>query len=256
MTVFLSKTSTQARLGQANVEYFTAADFAAAGEDFEHAAGTLVFEDGETSKTVRVVLLDDQRYEGSESFMLKLHNAQGNAVIGQHQQSTFTIVDNEPATGTLQFSGTLYQVNEDDATVLATVIRQYGTEGEVSANFATENINALAGEHYTETFGTLTFEEGETTKTIEVSINNDDQYAGDKALSIRLSNPDNVVLGVTREAEISILEDDSPARENSSSNSGCAGFAAPVMLLNLILIIAFHQRINRSRKRLIRRPRE
>ncbi|MBL4827038.1 MAG: hypothetical protein JKY66_04880, partial [Spongiibacteraceae bacterium] len=234
----------QASNGVASVEYSTLSKSAMAGEDFEQTSGSLTFEDAETSKTVEISVLDDQHYEGPESFFFQLNNVQGNAVIGQRQQVIFNIVDDEPATGTLQFSGANYQVNEGEATVLITVIRQHGTQGQVSTDYSTEDSSALASEHYTETFGTVIFSEGETTKTIEVPINNDEQFDGDRSLFIQLSSPVNVVLGEINEAEITIQEDDASQADGSSGGGG-GGSMGALFFIAFIFVLALHRKIKK-----------
>ena len=59
------------------VSYATADGTATAGEDYTATSGTLVFVAGETSKTVRVPILDDGHDEGAETFLLRLSNVVG-----------------------------------------------------------------------------------------------------------------------------------------------------------------------------------
>ena len=47
---------------------------------------------------------------------------------------------------------------------------------------------AVAGTDYTSSSGTLTFEPGETTKTVSVPLVSGSTSTGDKTLSLRLSN--------------------------------------------------------------------
>ena len=64
------------------VDYATFDRTAKAGEDYEARSGTLTFERGESSKTVDVTLLHDDREEDGEEFGLRLSNARG-AYIGR-----------------------------------------------------------------------------------------------------------------------------------------------------------------------------
>ncbi len=50
---------------------------AVAGEDYTDASGTLTFASGETTKTIRISLLDDAASEGVETLYLTLANASG-----------------------------------------------------------------------------------------------------------------------------------------------------------------------------------
>ena len=57
------------------VDWATADGTATAGEDYAAASGTLTFGPGETSKTIRVALLDTADVDGSETFSVQLGNA-------------------------------------------------------------------------------------------------------------------------------------------------------------------------------------
>ena len=59
------------------VDWTTADGTATAEEDYAAASGTLTFGPGETSKTVRVALLDTTVVDGSETFSVQLSNAPG-----------------------------------------------------------------------------------------------------------------------------------------------------------------------------------
>ena len=76
------------------VDYATADGTAKAGEDYTAASGTLTFAAGEREKTVSVPVLDDALDEGSETFKLKLSNAQGARIADG--EATGTIVNADP----------------------------------------------------------------------------------------------------------------------------------------------------------------
>src|SRR5262249_50812885 len=83
-----------------------------------------------------------------------------------------------PPPGTLQFRGRSYPVKESGGTAPVTVTRPAGSAGSVSVDYATSNGTASAGSDYTATSGTLTFADGETTKTFTVPIINDTLVEG------------------------------------------------------------------------------
>ena len=80
--------------GAVTVDYATADGTATAGEDYTAASGTLTFAAGDTEKTVSVAVLDDALDEGSETFKLKLSNAQGARIADG--EATGTIVNADP----------------------------------------------------------------------------------------------------------------------------------------------------------------
>ena len=60
--------------------------------------------------------------------------------------------------------------------------------GTVTVDYATANGSAQAGTDYTATSGTLTFNAGERSKTIDVTVLDDDHDEGEETLTLRLSN--------------------------------------------------------------------
>jgi hypothetical protein len=65
----------------------------------------------------------------------------------------------------------------------------------VTVNFATANGSAAAPSDFTATSGTLTFNPGETTKTITVDVNGDTTYEGDETFLVSLSGATNATIG-------------------------------------------------------------
>lgn len=78
--------------GSASVHYATAPETAEDGSDFVGTAGTLVFADGETSKSVTVSILQDGVAEGTESFSFRLTGSE-NASLLAPRTATINILD-------------------------------------------------------------------------------------------------------------------------------------------------------------------
>ena len=64
----------------------------------------------------------------------------------------------------------------------------------VRVDWATANGTTTAGEDYTASSGTLTFNPGETVKTISIPVLEDDASDGEETLTLTLSNPAGVEL--------------------------------------------------------------
>ena len=88
----------QATSRQVTVDYATANGSATAGADYTATNGTLTFASGDTSKTVRVPVLDDAVDEGAETLTLRLSNASGARSA------------DKTATGTIENSGPLQKM--------------------------------------------------------------------------------------------------------------------------------------------------
>ena len=83
--------------------------------------------------------------------------------------------------------------------------------------------------------GTLTFADGETTKTIDVSVTDDGDAEGDETVNVALSNPTNgATLGTPATAVLTIRNDDGPFGVPPPCAAAPASFGA-IWLLGLAL---------------------
>lgn len=78
------------------VEIQTADRTASAGEDYVAQRQTLTFAAGQRRQEVRIPVLDDGTYEGTESFSVLLLNPSGERVLGSPFRVSGEIVDDEP----------------------------------------------------------------------------------------------------------------------------------------------------------------
>ena len=82
------------------------------------------------------------------------------------------------------------RVEEGADAVLAFVVTlSRAASGTLTVDYATSDGTATAGEDYTATSGTLSFEAGESSKTIEVTVLDDAHDEGEETLTLRLSDP-------------------------------------------------------------------
>ena len=93
-TLDFAVTLSRAASGPVTVGYATADGTAVAGADYTAASDTLSFAAGETSKTVRVAVLDDAHDEGEETLTLTLSNAAGGRLTDG--EATGTIKNADP----------------------------------------------------------------------------------------------------------------------------------------------------------------
>jgi len=142
-TVSATATITVARagasLGVATVAFSTANGTATAGSDYVATAKTLVFGQGETSKTVGVPILPDGLAEGNETVLLTLANPGGGATLGATATAVLTIIDSVPSA---RFSASTYSVTEGTAATI-TVLRGGTTTGTLRVNYASGGGTAL-----------------------------------------------------------------------------------------------------------------
>ncbi|UVO55786.1 Calx-beta domain-containing protein [Sphingomonas sp. SUN039] len=185
-------TRTGGSSGTVTVDYATSLGTASATNanavDLTAASGTLTFLDGETSKTITVQVNGDTAFESDEAFSVVLSNATGGGSITT-ATGTGTITNDDPAVpGTLAIDNvTLAEGNTGTTAFTFTVTRSGGSDGTVAVDYATTLGTADAGD-LTPVSGTLTFLNGETTKTITVLVNGDYVLEGDDSFSIVLAN--------------------------------------------------------------------
>ncbi|MEM6613376.1 MAG: Calx-beta domain-containing protein, partial [Cyanobacteria bacterium P01_C01_bin.72] len=145
-----------------SVDYALKDDTAVAGEDYQAASGTIVFNPGETSKTIEIELIDDGIYEADETLLVELDNPNG--VILDHDSAAVSITNDDPLP---QLAINSVVVTEDSGTVAnfeATLSEPSGVT--VTVDFMAEDGTATEGDDFTTVSGTLTFAPGETSKTI------------------------------------------------------------------------------------------
>ena len=184
---------TEGTAGAVAVNYATTEGTAESPNDYADANGTLNFAAGETSKTFKVSVADEDGINGNSKFNVHLSNPTGEAVLGT-TLAEVTIVDDEitsSGTGSFKVKESEYTVTEGENAVV-TVQRIQGFSGEASVDFATTNGTAKSGFDYDSTSGTLTFKTGETSKTVIITtLDDDNMESSTEAFTLTLSNPTN-----------------------------------------------------------------
>lgn len=185
-TVSLSAASGKA----ISIDYATADDTATAGSDYTASSGTLNFAAGETSKTLTINIAEDSTDEINETFNLNLNNPTNTTIANGQGQAT--IIDNDAAP-TLSISDPT--VNEGAGTATFTVNLSAASAKTVTVNYATADSTAVAGSDYTATgTQTLTFNPGDTTKTVTVNISEDVLDEADETFTVNLSGANNATI--------------------------------------------------------------
>jgi Calx-beta domain-containing protein len=187
---------------------YSSSDFTAlAGSDYAAVGGTLTFAPGATQATFGVPIVNDALDEADEVANLAL-SSPSNATLGPIEAAALTIADND-ATPTVQFSSSAYSSAEGAGTATITVMLSAPSGLSVSVDYATGGGTATSGADYGAEGATLDFAAGETIRTFTVTIMDDAAVEGDETINLTLSNPDEVTLGTTSTAVLTILDDES-----------------------------------------------
>jgi hypothetical protein len=195
------------------VNYATANGSAAAPGDYTAVSGTLTFTAGETSKPVVVNTINDNVFEGTETFTLVLSSPVGGTLGTAIGTGTITDNDSPPSLSVNSPSA----VEEGDP-ITFTVTMSNPSSSTVTVNYATANGSAAAPGDYTAVSGTLTFTAGETSKPVVVNTINDNVFEGTETFTLVLSSPVGGTLG-TAIGTGTITDNDSPPSLSVNSPS-------------------------------------
>jgi glucose/arabinose dehydrogenase len=205
-TVIVSRSGGLA--GGMSVWYLTSNGTASAGSDYAATSGTLSFGAGVTSLSFQVPVTNDTQDEANETVNLTLSNPGGGAVLGTRRTAVLTIVDNDTG-GTLSFSASTYQRNEDGSSISIKVLRTGGAASGVAVGYATAPGTANPTTDYTHASGTLNFAAGQSSASFTVLLKNDAVVEADETVSLSLGNPTGgAKLGARPTAVLTILDDD------------------------------------------------
>lgn len=154
---------------------------------------------------------------GNRSLGMRLSNPRSSLLLGGEpipvgvalgrRQAEILIVDNARDNGTLSFSAASYFVNEGTNAYI-TVTRTDGSDDRVMVRYATENLGATNGVHYTGVTNWLVFNAGVTSQTFTVQTKDRTVMEKNQTIKLRLSDPaGGASLGLTN-AILTIVDND------------------------------------------------
>jgi uncharacterized repeat protein (TIGR01451 family) len=195
----------------------TADGSATAGEDYLSASGTVTFLPGETAHDVAVTVLGDTKFEPDEQLELRLANPTNGTL--RYSSAVGTILTDDIAVSSPP-DVTVIEGNSPTTSISLTVTRQGSLTGTTTTvTYATANGTATAGSDYVAVSGTLTFQPGETTKTILLQIKGDTLRENDETFFLRLTSAAGAQI-VDNETAVTILDDDDCPTANLVQNGG------------------------------------
>ncbi|XP_076667566.1 sodium/calcium exchanger 3 [Andrena cerasifolii] len=171
-----------------SVDYCTEDGSAEAGSDYISAKGTLTFDPGETRKTIQLSVIDDELFEEDEHFYIRLSNASQPAMLVSPSLATVMILDDDHS-GVFGFPERDVDLVESVGQYALGVVRYSGARGRVVIPYRTIEGTAKPGKQYTHTEGSLTFEDNQTEKVINLEIIEEDSYEKDALFYVELGDP-------------------------------------------------------------------
>src|SRR5262249_32200102 len=133
---------------------------------------TLTFAPGETTKTILVQTIDDAIRESTENFTVNLSNAVGASIADG--QGVGTILDNEPVL--ISISDVAQSEGRKGKTTLFTFTVTLSRPPDKAVTMSYQRVDGTAttaNSDYVAQTGTITFNPGETTKTITIEVTGD-----------------------------------------------------------------------------------
>ena len=175
------------------VNYATVDGTATAPADYTSLTGTLTFNPGVLTRTIAVPVVGDTRDEFDETFVVAL-SSPTNATVAD-DQGVGTIVDNDalPTVSVDNVSTAEGDAGTTTATFTASLSAPSGKP--ISVDYATADGTASSPADYAAATGTLSFTPGQTTKTVDVTIQGDVMDEFDETYDLQLSNLVNVLPG-------------------------------------------------------------
>ncbi|XP_078034888.1 sodium/calcium exchanger 3 isoform X2 [Augochlora pura] len=171
-----------------SVDYCTEDGSAEAGSDYISAKGTLTFDPGETKKTIKLSVIDDELFEEDEHFYVRLSNATQPAMLVSPSLATVMILDDDHS-GVFGFPERDVELVESVGQFPLRVVRYSGARGRVVVPYRTVEGTAKPGKQYLHTEGSLTFEDNQTEKVLNLSIIEEDSYEKDALFYVELGEP-------------------------------------------------------------------
>ncbi|MHC4621602.1 MAG: Calx-beta domain-containing protein [Planctomycetota bacterium] len=165
------------------------------GVDYTLTPGTLTFNPGDTVKTISMAIVDDGLDDEDETVVVSLVNPTGGVGLGSASDCTYTILDPRPFVG---FTAESSKGSETVSPADLTVILSETWSQTVTVDYAVTGGTATGGGvDYTLDSGILTFEPGETSRTISIVVVDDNLPEVDETVLVTLSNAVHAKDGIT-----------------------------------------------------------
>ncbi len=179
----------------------------AGAADFDSVSQSLSWGIGDSAaKTFTVAIKDDEIVEATESLTLKFTAATGDGTGGN---ATINITDYEE--GKLQFSASTFSGQENSLQVIATISRVSGTNGPATVKVKSSTTATSAASNtndYNDVDTTISFANGESSKTVSVVLKNDNVAELSEFFELTLSSPTNAGLGTVKSTTVEIKDAD------------------------------------------------
>ena len=191
------------------VDVTSADNGATAGLDYTAVSETITFAPLETTTTITLPILEDGIDEPTEALTLTLSNPV-QATLGLMDRATVEIEDDD-APARISIADSSAPETDLVGSMTFTVSLNIDSAFPITVDYSTQDGTAVAGEHYTATVGTLTFNPGDTEQFITVPIIGNEMDHDNYYFEVLLSNPtsasieDNTAIGWILDDDYTII---------------------------------------------------
>jgi hypothetical protein len=186
---------------------------ATAGPDYTATSGDVIFQPGESSKTISVPVVGDTTPEAAEGFFVNLLDTDNGSLAATAAQGGVGIFDNDkaalPTVSLARKSVSVEEGNSGTGNLLFDVTLSSAATQRTVVAWKTGDWTAKAGD-YDGANGKVVFQAGQKSKNISVDVKGDRRDEPDEAFTVALSNPVAATLGATKAAFGVIADDDGP----------------------------------------------
>ncbi|MEH2331253.1 beta strand repeat-containing protein [Nostoc sp.] len=216
---------------------FSGAAIFGSDSDYNSASRTITFNPGETSKTLSIGVVGDNKFETDETFSVNLLAATNGTITDGLGVATIINDDNQP---TITISDVSVTEGNTGTTTNAnfTISLSNPSSQQVTVNYNTSDGTAqVADSDYNSASRTITFNPGETSKTLSIGVVGDNKFETDETFSVNLLGATNAAiadsLGVA-----TIIDNDNPTTVSISDVSIAEGNTGTTTNANFIVTLS------------------
>jgi glucose/arabinose dehydrogenase len=226
-TVSLSNPSSQT----ITVDFATADNTATtAGSDYAAASGTLTFTPGQLTQPINVTVNGDTTFEPNETFNVNLSAATNSTIADSQGVGTINNDDAQPSISINDAAVTEGNLGTTSAGFMVSLSN--ASSQTITVNYATADNTAASGSDYVSAAGTLTFNPGQLTQPVSVTVNGDTTFEPNEVFNVNLSGASNATIADNQGAGAINNDDTQPTisindvsvNEGNAAGSTSAGF--------------------------------
>ncbi|MEO8033741.1 MAG: Calx-beta domain-containing protein [Acidobacteriota bacterium] len=178
-----------------DVRLSTVEGTASAGSDYKALNETMHFGTGETARKVYVQILGDRLPEGDETFTVVLQGCDTCNGFPMVARGTGTCTIRNDDVGVSIADAAVNEGSGGTSTMMFALSLNQPQSLPVTVDYQTFNGTATSGSDYQSLSGSVVFAPGQTSRTIEVTINGDLVSESDETFFVRLTNASGAPLG-------------------------------------------------------------